>query len=542
MSDARHRYRDPDFHETLAARFDADVAEIATLSAELCSVPGVTVPASEVGLAGVIRTAAIVRDWAGRHGLAVVERTPTADAPFPFLIVTFKDHDLDDPDFRQAVALIGHLDVVQARSEGQFEPFVEGDDLHARGATDMKTVVASYLVWMARRQRRPGAKPPILLTLSCTEENGSPEPHHTLSTLEWLRDARGVDVRFAVVGERTGELEWMAPPPVVGPVCAENRSWRWLRGESASGRGMAALRRIADAVELGRTTIATLNAVHTPESKAARQPGVRSGFVNPFCIIQGDEGADAPGAVLVQARRTPGTAIHSAQAAASDLSLLESFLWIAGKAADSFGEDSVRLGGVAIGEDRNFNTYDGSGSMTLAVTGAERDAVAAWAAELDAGGIETAVAPGPAGVNPGPTVVGIDIRELLDHKAAVEELIGSLRDMLSWGILEMVIDLPPWRCPDDHPDLVALRAAWQKTVGHPSPDLVKLHGNDGGHLAALQQARDPEAARRGHVVVFGQVGAGPHGPRESARLTSIRPYLDILDAWADALETVPVSV
>ncbi len=537
MSDPRHRYGDPGFEQALAARFDADVAEIVTLSAELCSIPGITVPTSEEGLADVIRTAALVRDWAERHGLAVVERTPTAEEPFPFLIVTFKDNDLDSPDVREAIALIGHLDVVQAKSDGQFDPFVEGDDLHARGATDMKTVVASFLVWMARRQRRPGSKPPILLTLSCTEENGSPRPPHTLSTLGWLRDTKGVEVRFAIVGERTGELEWMDPAPVVGPVCAENRSWRWMRFESVGGRGMTALRQVADAIEMGRTTIATLNAVHTPASKTARQPGVRSGFVNPFCIIAGDEGADVPGVVSVQARRIPGTAIHSAQATASDLSLVEIFTWVAVQAASSFGEGNVLLGGVEIGEDGNFNTYDGSGLLKLAITGADADAVAAWTAGLDAGGIEVGIASEPLGVTGGETVVGMDLRELLDHKNAVEEMMGTLRDTLSWGAFEMVIDLPPWRCPDDHADLVALREAWQAAAGSPSPDLVKLHGNDGGHLAAIQQAGNPDAARHGigHAVVFGQVGAGPHGPRESARLTSIRPYLDILDAWADAL-------
>jgi acetylornithine deacetylase/succinyl-diaminopimelate desuccinylase-like protein len=467
----------------------------------------------------------------------VVERASTADEAFPFLIVTFSEHDLDSPDFGEAIALIGHLDVVQAKSEGQFEPFVDGDDLYARGATDMKTVVASYLVWMARRQQRPGQKPPIVLLLSCTEENGSPEPHHTLSTIEWLRDSKGIELRFAVVGERTGELEWMDPPPVVGPVCVENRSWRWIRVESSSGRGVAALRQIADAIELGRTTIATLNAVHTPEAKTARQPGVRSGFVNPFCIIMGEEGVDAKDAVWLQTRRVPWTAIHSAQATAADLSLLESLASIAGQAAAAFGENNVLLAGVEIGEDRNFNTYDGSGMMKLAITGVEPKAVADWVAGLDAVGLEVSLSPEPIGATGGATLVGIDIRELLDHKSAVEELIDTLRDTLSWGTLEKVIDLPPWRCPDEHPDLVALRAAWQGTVGSPSPDLVKLHGNDGGHLAAIQQSGDSEAARNGigHAVVFGQVGAGPHGPKEFARATSIRPYLDILDAWADAL-------
>ena len=41
----------------------------------------------------------------------------------------------------------------------------------------------------------------------------------------------------------------------------------------------------------------------------------------------------------------------------------------------------------------------------------------------------------------------------------------------------------------------------------------------------------------GSAAVFGQVGAGPHGPKEFARATSSRPHLGILDAWADAPRT-----
>ncbi len=537
MTEERYSYGKPGFEEALAGRFDDDVAEAVNLSARLCSLPGVTVPASPEGLAEVIRTARLVTQWAEQRGLKVCQRAPAKDVPFPFLVITFAEHDLDASPPSQAVALIGHLDVVQAKSAGQFEPFVEADDLYARGATDMKTVVATFLVWMARRQQRSGPKPPVLLTLSCTEENGSPEPHNSLSTFRWLEDAKGVAIRFAVVGERTGELEWMDPPPVVGPVCAENRSWRWFRVESDGARGMSALSQIADAIELGRTTVATLNAVQTPAAKTERQPGVRSGFVNPFCLIAGDPDAAAGDAVWVTAQRIPGAAIHSAQAKASDLSLLESFAWIAGRAADTFGEDAVRLGGVEIGQDRNFNTYDGSGLMKLAVHGADAQAVTSWAEGLDAGGIQLEVSSAPIPATGSPTILGVDIRELLDHKQAVEELIDEMRQRLEWGRFEMVNDLPPWRCPDDHRDLVALREAWEDVVGGPCPDLVKLHGNDGGHLAAIQQGADPEAAQRGigHAVVFGQVGRGPHGPKESARLTSIRPYLDILDAWADKL-------
>jgi acetylornithine deacetylase/succinyl-diaminopimelate desuccinylase-like protein len=537
MTEQRVHYGEPGFDEALAERFDPDVVDIVALSAELCAVPGVTVPASQQGMSEVIRTAGLVRERAQELGLQVIEFEPTQETPYPFLIVTFAEHDLDSPEFNEAVALIGHVDVVRAKSEEQFSPFVEGEDLHARGATDMKTVDATYLVWMARRQRMPGPKPPVLLTLSCTEENGSPQPHNSATAFEWLREAKGIEIRFAVVGERTGELEWMDPPPIVGPVCAENRSWRWIRVAGSSGRGVAELEMIAETIELGRVTIATLNAVHTPEEKTARQPGVRSGFVNPFCIIVGDEDAHPADAVWLQAERVPGTAIHSAQATASDLSLLESFWYVAREAAKRFGPDQVHLAGVEIGEDRNFNTYDGSGLMKLAMTGTEADSVTAWAKELDTGDIELSVSSEPLDITGGSTVVGIDIRELLDHKDSVEELIAKMREQLSWGTFEMANDLPPWRCPDDHPDLVALRAAWERTVGSPSPDLVKLHGNDGGHLAAMQQGDDPEAARLGSgtVVVFGQVGAGPHGPKEYARATSIRPYLDILHAWADTL-------
>ena len=108
------------------------------------------------------------------------------------------------------VTLSGHFDVVQPHpDDGQFVPRIDGDYLWGRGAADMKTVVASYLVWMADQQSRPGPKPPVMMLLSCCEENGSHRPNHMSSVLDWLQQTFGIEVRFAVVGERTGELEWM---------------------------------------------------------------------------------------------------------------------------------------------------------------------------------------------------------------------------------------------------------------------------------------------------------------------------------------------
>ena len=87
---------------------------------------------------------------------------------------------------------------------------------------------------------------------------------------------------------------------------------------------------------------------------------------------------------------------------------------------------------------------------------------------------------------------------------------------------------PAWRCPEGSPDLGALLDAWAEVVGAPSPDLVKLHGNDGGLIAARAGATGWAP-----VVVFGQVGARPHGPDETHECRSIRPYWDILDRFAD---------
>lgn len=521
---------DPGFSAALRQRFSADVADAVQLSAALCAVPGITVPADKADLDAVKRTFDLARDAAAERGLQVIALEADEDHPYPFLVVAFADHDLSSPAFSEAVGFIGHIDVVPPREADQFQPTLRGQDLYARGAADMKTVIASWMVWMARLQRTDGPKPPVLLLISCCEENGSAAPHHSESVIRWLKDTHGVTVRFGLVGERTGELEWMADP-VVGPICKENRSWRWLRlSHPAASPSLDLLAEMARTIGELRGEVARLNAEAIPAEKAGRQPGVRSGLVNPFAHISGE--ASATGARWLQVRRPAGMAIHAAAAKASSASLIERLAEIAAAARAAF--PSAKLGGLRIGQDGNFNSTDGSGRLWLDID-ADEETLLSWAAGLGADDLVFTVV--NATPKDGAPLLGLDIRELLDHQAAVLEMIAGLPKRIEGWTIERINDRPAWRCPAEQPDLAALEAAYTAVVGEPSPDLVKLHGNDGGSLAALVHRADPAAALAGvaPAVVFGQVGKHPHGKNEFHRCTSIQPYWDILDRWAASI-------
>ncbi|MBT3223315.1 MAG: M20/M25/M40 family metallo-hydrolase, partial [Proteobacteria bacterium] len=512
MADSKQVYSSSAFAAALEERFDDEVGRIISLSGELCTIPAITVPASKTDYELIARAHQAAKDYATAHGLRTYGPPVDEEHPYPFLVVSFAENDLGDSSLNEAIGLMGHVDVVPPKQEGQFEPYLDGVDLYARGSADMKTVLATYLVWMAQWQKREGPKPPMVLLMSCCEENGSVFPNNTGSALTWLREEYGVEIRFAVVGERTGELEWMGADLPVGPICRENRSWRWFRAQGTEARGMAELKRIDSVVNAGRHLIHEQNTNHTPPAKAERQPGVRSGFVNPFAFVAADEGLDeVEQAVWVKIARLPGASVHSAAAKADQPTLVELFAGLASEMEAGF--DQALLAGIAIGEDGNYNTYDGSGAMTLVISGA-KPAVEAWLAARDLEGLDVTTSEVALGSVSGPTFLGIDIRELLDHKAAVEEYVAAMPDKL-WGTngFDTFSARPPWRCPEAQPDLVALVAAYERVIGRPSLDLVKLHGNDGGLLAEQQQEADSECAAEGvgKVVVFGQVGMRPHG-------------------------------
>jgi succinyl-diaminopimelate desuccinylase len=118
------------------------------------------------------------------------------------------------------VTLCGHFDVVRPEpDDSQFDVRVRGDYLWGRGAADMKTVVASYVVWMCERFAAGPPFPPFNLLLVGNEENGEGEPFGTPHVLKAVHQESGWQPELMVVGERTGE----GGDELFGAVCTESR-------------------------------------------------------------------------------------------------------------------------------------------------------------------------------------------------------------------------------------------------------------------------------------------------------------------------------
>jgi len=125
------------------------------------------------------------------------------------------------------ILLTGHFDVVEPDpDDSQFTPHIEGDYLWGRGAADMKTVVATYLVWMKDTLKMGKPFPNISLLLVGNEENGEAEAWGTPHVLKALAETSEVfktsevyQPALFIAGERTGEKG----NELFGEICVENR-------------------------------------------------------------------------------------------------------------------------------------------------------------------------------------------------------------------------------------------------------------------------------------------------------------------------------
>jgi succinyl-diaminopimelate desuccinylase len=232
--DVRHdplapiRFR-PRTEAILAAHYADKTSEVVDLARQLIRIPSVTNCADE-RLDEVHRAGTLVFDYLRDAGLEVAyydqSKYPAVVAGFPGC-------------FAAPVMLSGHFDVVAPDPDDtQFEPRVDGDYLWGRGSADMKTVVATNLVWMRDTLRAGPPYPAINLCLVGNEENGESEPTGTPHVLADLaRQHSGYAPQLFIAGERTGEKGH----ELMGEVCIENRGVMRFAVLAHGSRGHTAL-------------------------------------------------------------------------------------------------------------------------------------------------------------------------------------------------------------------------------------------------------------------------------------------------------------
>lgn len=184
-------------------------SEILDLAQQLIRIPSVTASPNE-RLEEVHRAGLLVDDYLRNAGMEV----KYFDGKYPAVYAEFPKSKVERQ--RSPILLTGHFDVVEPEpDDSQFNPRIEGDYLWGRGAADMKTVVATYLVWMKDMLKAGRPFPNISLMLVGNEENGEAEAWGTPYVLKEL----GLKPALFIAGERTGEKG----NELFGEICVENR-------------------------------------------------------------------------------------------------------------------------------------------------------------------------------------------------------------------------------------------------------------------------------------------------------------------------------
>lgn len=207
--------------------FPDKTSEIVYMSSRLVRIPSVTASPNE-RLEEVNRTATFIYDYLRNYGLQVTYM----DGKYPAVYAEFPKEDIVED--RPLVMLGGHFDVVEPEpDDSQFEPRVDGDYLWGRGAADMKTVVATYMVWLKDTLRAGPPYPSINLLLVGNEENGEAEPMGTPFALRSLERQSIPLPDLYIAGERTEE----AGDGLWGEICVENRGIMRFDIEAQGTRG-----------------------------------------------------------------------------------------------------------------------------------------------------------------------------------------------------------------------------------------------------------------------------------------------------------------
>jgi succinyl-diaminopimelate desuccinylase len=245
-------------------------AEILDLAQQLIRIPGVTASPHE-RLEDVHRAGSLIDDYLRNAGLDV----KYFDGKYPAVYAEFPKSKVEGQ--RSPILLTGHFDVVEPDpDDSQFTPRIEGDYLWGRGAADMKTVVATYLVWMKDTLKAGRPFPNISLMLVGNEENGEAEAWGTPYVLKELN----LTPSLFIAGERTGEKG----NELFGEICVENRG---VMRFDVVARGVKGHSGVAGTGDLSEKLIASRSALNeifsqhlTLKSTDGWQSQARFPFIN----------------------------------------------------------------------------------------------------------------------------------------------------------------------------------------------------------------------------------------------------------------------
>jgi succinyl-diaminopimelate desuccinylase len=255
-------------------------AEILDLAQQLIRIPSVTASPNE-RLDEVQRAGSLIYDYLRNAGLDLKYfdgKYPAVYAKFP---MPSKEHRGNvsgvQAQLGNEILLTGHFDVVEPEpDDSQFTPRIEGDYLWGRGSADMKTVVATYLVWMKDVMKSGKAFPNISLMLVGNEENGEAEAWGTPYVLKELN----LIPSLFIAGERTGEKG----NELFGEICVENRGvMRFdVIGRGAKGHsGVAGTGDLSEKLIVARAALNEIFAKHlTLKSPDGWQSQAKFPFIN----------------------------------------------------------------------------------------------------------------------------------------------------------------------------------------------------------------------------------------------------------------------
>ncbi|MBI5950521.1 MAG: M20/M25/M40 family metallo-hydrolase [Chloroflexi bacterium] len=253
-------------------------SEILDLAQQLIRIPSVTACPDE-RLDEVHRAGSLVDDYLRNAGLDV----KYYDGKYPAVYATFPESKVEGQ--KSPILLTGHFDVVEPEpDDSQFTPRIDGDYLWGRGAADMKTVVATYMVWMKDMVRKGTASPcpNVALMLVGNEENGEAEAWGTPYVLKDLGDPSGhpYEPALFIAGERTGEKG----SELFGEICVENRGVMRFDVVAHGAKGHSGLAGTGDLSErliTARSALSEIFAKHlTLKSSDGWQSQAKFPFIN----------------------------------------------------------------------------------------------------------------------------------------------------------------------------------------------------------------------------------------------------------------------